>query len=461
MINKKYKHLAAAFLITLLTTTTVHAGLISLLGKAGKAVNKADVDIPVSKIELPENIGDVAPASIKPNSSGHWEIKLDNGSAVSFDELLKSNVGNKKKPVLVLNVADIPADLSMFKNIPESLPVYINAKNKQVFELQRDAGVALKYKNVRLPVQNAKQLKDGLWHLQRPALSGTVRLFQFDKDINKRVQETLYASKAVVEKVGGNALLDSISSLKRQTVVISAPVKNGKLPGASIKQLQQAAAENDINLIIIDSDKPAKLLKKFAKETNTGNSINALYDTTGDFLNKFRDHNNSSALELRLSNTGNSQSVVQLKSAQTNTVSPILESNLIDASHIPLHLLSKAVTVYRPDQERSKELDQRIVPWLHSDIQYYLIVSTVMGLIAISTSWTLWKKIWLLRKRKQYSNILIFAILWLLHRLLFITIFITILGLPSFLYAVVMVIVKTINFLVIRPVRWIVGLVSN
>ena len=468
MSYKNYKLIIFVFLIFLGSVNIANAGLISLITKASKAAKKADFELPVSKIELPENIGDFTPARIRPDSSGQWDIKLDDGARLSFDDLIKrSSKGNK--PILILDSVDIPNDFSMFKNIPESLPIYIKGKSGQVIELQRGNGVALKYKNVRLPVQDTNQLKDGMWHLQRPALAGPVRLFQLDKDANKLVQAKAYGSKTVVEKVGGKVLLDAMTSLKRQTIVISAPVKAGLLKGAdadiSITRLQRAAAENDINLVIIDSDKPAKLLKGFAKDANAGGrSVNDLYDTTGDFLNKFRDPKNLAPLELNFRSAGNSQSVIQLKSAKQvfkSKVAPVAEDSLINAGHISLHLFSKAVTVYRPDIERSKELDQRIVPWLQSDIQYYLIISLILGLLVFSTSWSLWNKIWSLRVRTGYSYVIEFALIWLVHRLLFIIVFIPVLGYFCFLYAVVMVIGKVINFLFVKPVRWVIAKVTG
>ncbi|MCK4742279.1 MAG: hypothetical protein KAT25_00515 [Sulfuriflexus sp.] len=464
MNYKNYKLIIFAILISLGIANTANAGLISLITKASKAVKKADFDIPVSKIELPEHLDDFTPARIRPNSSGQWDIKLDDGAALSFDDLVKRG-GSNDRPVLVLESVDIPRDFSMFKSIPELLPIYIRSKSGKVFELQRGKGVALKYKNVRLPVKNENQLKDGIWHLQRPALAGPVRLFQLDKDVNKRLQTKVYGSKTVVEKVAGNVLLDSMALLKRQTVVISAPIKNGLLEGISIKQLQKAAADNDINLVIIDSDKPAKLLKGFAKDANVGSrGVHDLYDTTGDFLNKFRDPKNSAPLELNLSDAGNAQSVIQLKLAKqavVNKGSLIVEDSLIDATHISLHLFSKAVTVYRPDVERSKELDRRIVPGLHSDIHFYLIASTILGLFVFSTSWSLWKRLWSLRRRTEYSYVVEFLFIWFIHRLLFILLFIPVFGLLNFIYAVVMLIVKIINFLFISPVRWVIGKVSG
>ena len=460
-----YKLIIFAILISLSIVNTANAGLISLITKASKAGKKGDFDLPASKVELPENMGDFTPVRIRPDSSGQWDIKLDDGTTLSVDGLMKRSANRGHKPVLILDALDIPNDFSMFKSIPESLPIYIKGKSGQVIELQRSEDIALKYKNVRLAVQNTNQLKDGLWHLQRPALAGPVRFFQLDKDANKLVQEKSYGSKAVVEKVGGNTLLDSMSSLKRQTIVISASVKNGLLQGAnsgvSIRRLQKIAAENDINLIIIDSDKPAKLLKGFAKDANASSQgVNNLYDTTGDFLNKFRDPKNTTSLELNLSDAGNSQSVIQLKPVKQLVVNkgiPTGEGNLISETYVPLHLISRVVTLSRPDIERSKELDQRIIPWLNSDIQFYLITSIILGLIVFSTSWSLWNNIWSLRIRTEYSYVIEFAIIWLIHRLMFFMVFIPVLGYLCFLYAVLMVIFKVINFIFVKPVRWVLG----
>lgn len=465
MNYKNYKLIFFASIISLSMINTANAGLISLITKASKAAKNGDFGIPVSKIELPENIGDFTPARIRLNSSGQWDIKLDNGFTLSMDDLIKLSGSKGNKPVLILDSVDIPNNFSMFKIIPESLPIYIKGKSGKAIELQRGNDVALKYKNVRLPVRNINQLKDGMWHIQRPALAGPVRLFQLDKDVNKRVQAKAYGSKMAVEKIGGNALLDSMSLLKRQTVVISAPINNRQLQGVSIRQLQKAAAENDINLVIIDSDKSAKLLKGFAKDANAGSrGVNDLYDTTGDFLNKFKDPENPAPLELNLNDAGNSQSVIQLKLAkqvEINKTVPEVEDGFINTGHISLHFFSKAVTVYRPDIERSKELDQRIVPWLHSDIQFYLITSFILGLIAFSASWSLWNKVWSLRVRTEYSYVIEFSLIWLVHRLLFIIVFIPVFGYFCFLYAVVMVIVKVINFLFVKPVRWVIGKVTG
>ena len=464
MTHKNYNLIIVALFAVLVTVSTANAGLISLLSKAGKAVNKVDVDVPIAKIELPENTGDYTPASIKPTSSGQWELKSDNGSRLSFDDLLKRDEGNKNKPVLILEAANIPNDFSMFNNIPESLPIFIRGKSGKVFEFQRGTVATLKYKGLRLRINNINELKDGVWHLQRPAMSTSVRMFQLDGKVTRQVPEKVYGSKTTIEKVAGNILIDLMRSMRRQTVVISAPVRNGRLQSTgssvSINQLQKSASENDITLIIIDSDRPAKLLKSFVKSTDTDRgSVNALYNSTGDFFDKFRDPNNPAELELSLSNSGNSQSLIQLKSRNKPSSNKV--SSQIDIGYVTLHALSKTVSVYRPDQERNEELQHRIFPWLHSDIHLYLIASTVLGFMAISTSWSLWKKVWLVRRRTEYAHFLIFGLAWIIHRLLFVVIFIPVFGLFCFIYAIIRVIVKVVTVLFVNPVRWVIRKVAG
>jgi len=65
-----------------------------------------------------------------------------------------------------------------------------------------------------------------------------------------------------------------------------------------------------------------------------------------------------------------------------------------------------------------------------------------------------------LRVRTGYSYVIEFALMWLIHKLLFIIVFIPIFGFFCFLYAIVMVVVKVTNFLFVKPVRWVIGKVT-
>ena len=461
MQNKK---IPLILLTLLLFTATAQAGIISLLTKAGKAVKKIDIDVPVTKLELPNVADDVSPISIKPRRSGKWDLTLPDGKRVTLSAFMK----NKKlgQQAFVINSTDLPSGLSSFNTIPDSLPVFIKTKNNRIFELQRGRFPAIKYKSIQVYVNNITELKDSLWHLQRPPVNNSVRVFQLDKSSKNNVTRKIYGSRVAVEKIDPRSLVDSFKTLKRQTVVISGEIRQGLLYNGTssipIKSLQKAAAENDVSLILIESANHAKVLKKIATDAKIrGKDVKYLYDTTGDFLSRFKDPTNTELMRVKLSNVGHSQSAIQFKPVETKIVAARASSSLSDISLIPFHLLGKSVSVYRPDQERSKELDRRIIPWMSTSIQYYFISSIILGLIAFSTSWTLWKKIWQIQSRSFHKNYFIYQGLGLIHLSLFIVLFIPLFGTLSFIYAVVMVIAKVINTLFIKPAVWLASKVTS
>ncbi|MCK5667083.1 MAG: hypothetical protein KAI17_26535, partial [Thiotrichaceae bacterium] len=52
-------------LLELVCAPTSHAGIFSTLTKISKTINNADIDIPLNKLELPENIKDLTATNIK------------------------------------------------------------------------------------------------------------------------------------------------------------------------------------------------------------------------------------------------------------------------------------------------------------------------------------------------------------------------------------------------------------
>ena len=459
------KKITLVFILLVFFTMTAHAGLISLLSKAGKAVNKIDIDVPISKFDLPNIADDVTPISIKPRHSGEWDLTLPDGKRVTLSEFIKNNKGHAQQ-AFVIKSLDLPSDLSIFNSIPDSLPVFIKSGNNRIFELQHGSFTALKYKNIQVVVDDMTGLKESLWHLERPPINNSIRIIQLEKNSKELITEKSYGSGVAVEKVSADSIYETFRNIKRQTVVLSGKIKDGQLYNGSenfsIEQLRKIAAENDISLVIIESNKHTKVLKKIAVEaTARKNDVKHLYDTTGDFLNRFKDPANSELLRIKLNQMGNSQSVIQFQPVVKESINQAPLEAITDIGLVPFHLLGKSVSLYRPDQERSKELDGRIFSWIPTPIQNYLIASIILGWLAVSTSWTLWNKIWKIQKRPFYSNYFVFRGFGLFHASIFVFAFIPLFGVFSFIYAVVSVIVKIINTLFIKPVVWIVGKVAN
>lgn len=447
--------------LLLLCPSASNAGLFSALSKISKVTKKADVDIPLNKIELPDNIKDFSPAIARPDADGQWNITLADGTTIHIDDLLKQPERGKSKLALLIRSQDLPDHIKQFDNLPDDLPVFIQGKKNRLFELKRGESAALAYNNVLLPVKNINDIKDGLWMLQRPSMNKTVRFFQLAKRPNSILQNNTYGSSFTVESATADSLIDSIKSFKNQTLVLSGRIIDGKLFGSGknssgllMKKLQKAAEDNDIHLVILDTDKPDLLLKKIAHSMQQAFQNNHIqHDTTADFFNRLVDPINPNQLELQLSHSGKTQMAIQWKANKTdmldvtNTPSEILK-------HMPAHLLLHSALSHTPDQQRSKELHDRIIPGISSDIQLYVIASIILGFTALGTSWKLWKKIWFLKARSEYSHLILFFMLWPVHRLLFLLLFIPALGMFSFFWLVISIIYRVFNFIFIRPSRW-------
>ncbi|MCK5663078.1 MAG: hypothetical protein KAI17_06310, partial [Thiotrichaceae bacterium] len=108
-----------------------------------------------------------------------------------------------------------------------------------------------------------------------------------------------------------------------------------------------------------------------------------------------------------------------------------------------------------PDQQRSQELNDRIIPGIPSWIQFYILFSVILGFITPGTSWRLWKKIWALRPRREYQYLIAFLLSWLLHRLFFLILFMPVLGGFSFIWFLILTTYQIIKFTLFQPARWI------
>jgi len=450
-------------LLTILSlmAAPAQAGLFSTLSKVGKAVNKVDVDIPLNKLELPEGIKGGTPAAIKPGADGQWDITLADGTPTRIVDLLRGSTEGSSRPALVIRDTDLPRDIRQFDNFPDDWPVLVQGRGGRLFELHRGGDPTLAYGRIRLPVKSAKDIRNALWQLQRPSTGGAIRFLQLDKQADLSLPVNGYGSRVGVERVGADGLIDAMQAIRNQTLVLSGRIVDGKLlgvgnrsSGVSLQKLRQVTDENDIQLIILESDQPAAVLKKVSHAMQSAKGRgDTLYDTIGDFFNRLTDPANPTPIKLHSSRSGEHQIAIQLKAADTKSVEGASTAEL--ALQVPLHLLLKSAIFHAPDQARSRELDDRIIPNVPSTIQFYIISSVVLGFFALNTSWRLWKRVWRLKPRREYRYLFLFLLLWPLHRLLFVLLFIPLFGNFSFIWLIVTSIYWVLDRILIRPVRWV------
>ncbi len=459
--NGKYQiKLWCLLLLLLVCAPTSHAGIFSTLSKIGKTINNADIDIPLSKLELPDNIKDLTATNIKMDVNNEWSIIHPDGSGIHIDKLLDQN---PEKVALVIQKSNLPKNIHQLNNLPLNLPIIIQGKQGRLFTYHQGEPATIAYKNLQLRVTTMDELKDALWLLQRPPVSRTPRFLQIDETASKPLASNIPNSSLSVETISPDSLIQSMHSFKYQTLVLSGKVIDGKLfgkshnfQGVSLQKLQQEAENKDINLIILESDKPSLVLEKMSKAIKKANNKHIPpYDTTGDFFNFLRDPSNSNPVILQSSQSGARQVAIQWKTTRNIQADSKAELSNKILSGIPLHLLLQSVKIHFPDKQRSQELNDRIIPGIPSWIQFYAIFSVILGFITPATSWRLWKNIWSLQQKNEYQYLLVFLLLWLLHRFLFLILFLPILGGFSFVWFLMLSTYQVFNFILFRPSRWI------
>ena len=462
--NNKAIALGCLVLVLLvLFPLTSCAGVFGILSRLSKTVDNVDINLPLHKLNFPDNIRGLTPATIKPGEDGQWKIVQSDGSTTPIDNMLKRQSDDSSGSVFVVRTADLPDNMQQFDTLPAKTPILIQGKKMRIFELHRDKEVTLRYKNVSLPVKEISEIRDGLWMLQRPSFGRGVRFIQFENGSTSPLPSTRYASSMGVESIGTDQLIPSMRALKNQTVVLSGRVINGHLQmgekgsiGMPVQKIVQAANDNDIRLVILESDKPNHILKEVSHSMEKALKDDSnLYDTAGDFFNHLRVPNSTKMLELYSIRSGENQIAVQWIAGKIESTSSSASFSTELLKHIPAHLLLQSTRIYVPDRERSRELDSRIIPGINSWVQFYVIISAILGFIVPGTSWKLWRKVWARDRRSEHQNIMVFLLSWLAHRILFLVLFIPILGSLSFLWLILSSIYKVINFILFRPTRWV------
>ncbi|MCW8890597.1 MAG: hypothetical protein OQL20_08065, partial [Sedimenticola sp.] len=347
------------------------AGIFSFLAKAGKLGKAPDIDLPTTKLELPDNFKDYSVVSISQDAGGNWLVKQPDGTFVRLDTV-GSNPVDGDKVVLTLKADDLPHSLDQFDSLPADRPIFIRGKKGYLFELQREPSPALVYKNVRLPVASSDEIHEALWLLQRPSAVKGVRFVQLSERADKVLPEKVYGSRLAVESVGQSGLLASMRSMKRQTLVLSGRIEEGQLFGGGkgsggilLGDLRRSAADNDIKLLILESDHPAAVLKKSARSMDHAlKNSSALYDNIGDLFSRLSDSKNNQPLDLQVSPSGQNQMAIQWQPQKADRRIEGGEDGLVLFDHLHVHVLLHSVRLYTPDEARGRELDSRIIPGL-------------------------------------------------------------------------------------------------
>lgn len=427
-------HSGLLLLFAVLPMQDAAAGIISSISKIAR-----NVDAPSSGIsKLPDgslqyldiSLADGTPPNLlrsKLNADNQWVLRDSGGNVIA-------NPAQVSNSALIIDRVHLPQDLSQLNSLPTGAPVLVRS-NDHVFRLEHGMGWTVKAGAAAVRVDDIAELKSALSYFEMPWANGPVRIL----GLKDQAADSLSLRRGVDIKT----LQNSPAQLRGQTIAMAGPIEGDRMSAAgkklSISELRKTAEQYDISLIVLESKSrvaPKNLLKQL-----DGDHVNGVPQNTGQFLASLQQPGADTFFEI--SPTGRQQVVIRQQTADP-VAAPALSD--VEAAIVAQVVFKTAamVSIYRPDEERSKELDARLVWWLPTWALGYLIVSAVLGLVVVGTTLDAFYFIW--PRSGTHSDVLRYLEIGI-SLLVFFVLFLPLFGLPVTIGKIISLLYKATRWL--------------
>jgi hypothetical protein len=176
--------------------------------------------------------------------------------------------------------------------------------------------------------------------------------------------------------------------------------------------------------------------------------------TLADFLNALGAGQGKLAVSVRETSRGRVRlSAMPLagESAPLSGVGSVFTDIVAD---ITGRVVTSAIEANLKSEERQKELDQRIVPGIPSDIQLAYLGFLIMGLMGLTVARDWWLRLWPAERRQEYRAAVGYHAARLVRLVLFVLVFMPLIGAPALIWSIVLQIWAWLT-LPVRGWRWL------
>lgn len=489
---------------TLCLVKSAEAGILKILLNAGqeaaevggKVGRKLDTHLPALS-HLPDEVG-VSRVGLEVDSAGSLTLLAEGGQKWPFnqgDDIAQiisdikktDNLSSGKK---TKELKFYLSSTELFNSLDNPLLKKIDNLNLthggKVYSLRSstnklDTGWQIQAReNLYVNIKSYDDLKKSLFRVNQSINLANMRLVSFSTETDGFPSKIQVASKAElpdVTMIHPDYLENSLNILKYQSLVITGKkvggflkVKGpkGKESTINLKKLQDEAAKNDVNLLIIESASSAqpgtKSLpwNKSIKQKQLQQAFSS--ETYGDFLNAFT--SNQKPISLIAGETDNnfvSFQVLPNKAAVTSGKNTKIDegvSGIEIATHITLH----AARIFSRSESFEEELDRRIISDVPSWIHITFLLNIMFGIFVNTFSFSLWRRLWQREERDDFDSWLKYALHSFTYFSLYIFVF---LGLFGSVFLLARVLIWIYNFLLgifnilTWPFRFIIGLFAR
>lgn len=426
--------LAAALVLALggFIGERAHAGWLSSLvreavegpggtaGPVGRTVELAPLKPAAAYLEkLSHAPKDALAAHATPE--GHWQfINRDGqtftvGSPEEMQRVLPAlvpglPVGGERKMTLYLSEDSVFANRDALAGLPADANLFVVVDNV-AYPLARSgegADLALKADlapHLAMRLSNRTAFEETAFLLGRPLNKANIRTIAFEPGTTVPPSSAPKVDPAtkvpLVDRLDPKRLNAGFRPLRGQTALVTGRVEGGKLVvapasggevGVPIDRLIAVARDNDVNLIILQSDSSRQAGgRNWLWQTIKIGGLDAAAEraTFGDFLDALAAQRGGFLLNAHMER-GRIRIVAVPDTAASSLSSDA--SNVIQevVSHVTGEVVTNAVDINARNRDAQRERDIRLIPWLPASVQFLYLGGIICGI----AGWVMARKWW-------------------------------------------------------------------
>ncbi|MFA5901194.1 MAG: hypothetical protein WC829_19000 [Hyphomicrobium sp.] len=416
---------------------------------------------------------------------GHWKFVNRDGdvfTAGTPEELqrvvpmLLPETAPGAKLGIYLSEETLFRERSLLKELPPAATLYV-VVGKEGYPLivrtssAGDMLYAAVRPNLHVELREQGLFGEAVTRLERPLSRSSIRTLALEpgapQTLSSYPRIDPDSKAALVDALDPAALAGTLSSVRGQTVLVTGRVdgnllyfqpSRGSEQSLKLSDLMRAAADNDVNLVILHAATPRQPggTNWLWQRISVGGLDDALKRATlGDFLDAL----GAGRGEFRVSVTREGSGRVAIRAVPLNSDSGAITGMVGDlwtntVSSLTGNVVTSAIEVHARGEERQQELDRRIVPYVPSWIQIAYLVSLVAGMLGwpVASSW--FACIWPPERRGEYASGLGYRAAQAARLVAFVVVFLPLVGAPAFIGSLILQ-AWGIAMLPVRAVRWL------
>lgn len=409
----------AGWFSSLVREATEGAG--SAAGRAGRSVELAPLKSAAAVLDTLDNAPKTALAA-HATPEGHWQFVNREGQTFTvgtpeemqrvLPALVPGAAGNgEKKMTLYLSEDSVFANKAAFSELPNDADLNVVFDNVAypIARSGKGADLAIKAKlapHLAMELRSRTAFEETAYLLGRPLNRANIRTIAFDTGasipLSSAPKLDPVSKVPLVDQLNPGKLDTGLRPLRGQTALVTGRVEGGNLIvapangdeiGVPMDRLMAAARENDVNLVVLQSDSSRQAGGRnwlWQKITIGGLDSATEKAIFGDFLDALAARRGGFLVNAN-SDAGGRFHIAAIPDASNAGLSGDASNAVQElVSHVTGEVVTNAVGINARDHDSQTERDIRLIPWLPAGVQFLYLGGIVSGI----AGWAMARRWW-------------------------------------------------------------------